>query len=473
MEPGSESVNPTFVQESIHLQENNEDSGENKNTENLQYTQHVDSESPDTIQKRRGRPKLLKKYLKEWEDEDRFKEWIREIPGDSSIAFCRFCMATIRANVKDLENHATFKKHKLRMASYSKMADLINDEDKENNENLQDVTMETSTADIKNVGLLPKVKYKRKWESQPEFMDWIRSDVHIETAVCCYCDVVIAANERDLLEHAQSNNHQDNIPAGLHSTVGSARVPSKKDKDFVYEDDEQYNYVDPNPYIPQADESMILERNELEFEVLNIKRNVVQLQKQKLQLEIKKLEIELNKMQGEMKISPAKPGGTLRGVRRTKVPVVKSVMPSMKVMPKVNAVLPVTTMAVSALPDVTKVNTVLPAITTAFTSAQLQGNTERTIQIITHADLDPTVTSASQDFTGLPTVSAPVAIPVSYEVPAGETVVTVSYEPSAESEPTYTYTASTGSEEPISMPSMPSLSPWHDYSNSTNATIIS
>ena len=207
------------------------------------------------------------------------------------------------------------------------------------------------------------------------------------------------------------------------------RQASRRDKDFVYEDDEQYNKEDPNAAIAIADESMIRERNELEFEVLNIKRNVVLLQKQKLQLEVKKLSLELSRMESDMRtpiVDTQK--SQLRGVRR----------PKTKTVP-------------------------LPAINTAFSTAQLQGSS---VQIISHADLGQSVTEL--DFSNLPTVTAPMAIPVNYEpsVPSEEHQDVTSTIPFTYATPSVSNTAAGEA-----MPSMPSLSPWHDYSQAAGAPI--
>jgi len=41
--------------------------------------------------------KYGKKYKKEWEKEDGLREWIACVPGDDSVAECKFCKTTIRA----------------------------------------------------------------------------------------------------------------------------------------------------------------------------------------------------------------------------------------------------------------------------------------------------------------------------------------------------------------------------------------
>ncbi|KAK3892497.1 hypothetical protein Pcinc_003728 [Petrolisthes cinctipes] len=69
--------------------------------------------------------KYERKYKKDWEKEDGFKERIAGVPGDDTVAACKFCNTTVRAHHSDLVNHKSTEKHKKNALPFSNMRTLF------------------------------------------------------------------------------------------------------------------------------------------------------------------------------------------------------------------------------------------------------------------------------------------------------------------------------------------------------------
>ncbi|XP_057324621.1 uncharacterized protein LOC130667150 [Microplitis mediator] len=58
--------------------------------------------------------KYFQKYSKQWEHDEKLKDWISSDPiGDVTKAFCKYCCSTFVAHKNDLLKHAASNKHKI------------------------------------------------------------------------------------------------------------------------------------------------------------------------------------------------------------------------------------------------------------------------------------------------------------------------------------------------------------------------
>ncbi|KAJ4438314.1 hypothetical protein ANN_14256 [Periplaneta americana] len=52
-----------------------------------------------------------RKFRKEWLSDERVKDWLLEVPGDPSIARCKYCQCSLNVRLSDLLDHGRTKKH--------------------------------------------------------------------------------------------------------------------------------------------------------------------------------------------------------------------------------------------------------------------------------------------------------------------------------------------------------------------------
>lgn len=52
-----------------------------------------------------------RKFRKEWLSDERVKDWLLEVPGDPSIARCKYCQCNLNVRLSDLLDHGRTKKH--------------------------------------------------------------------------------------------------------------------------------------------------------------------------------------------------------------------------------------------------------------------------------------------------------------------------------------------------------------------------
>jgi len=59
-----------------------------------------------------GKIQYTQNFRVDWLRQNEFKSWLKDIPSDSSKAFCKICCCELRARRADLLNHMETKKHK-------------------------------------------------------------------------------------------------------------------------------------------------------------------------------------------------------------------------------------------------------------------------------------------------------------------------------------------------------------------------
>ena len=59
-----------------------------------------------------GKTQYSQRFRKEWLRDNRYKNWLLEVPGDDKKGFCKFCKCSLTAKLCDIEKHRSTNKHK-------------------------------------------------------------------------------------------------------------------------------------------------------------------------------------------------------------------------------------------------------------------------------------------------------------------------------------------------------------------------
>lgn len=120
----------------------------------------------------------VQKYRSAWESYPDFAAWVKPVESDNLSAQCVFCNTIMKAEITVLKRHCFSAKHVHNMES----------------------------------GEAVSFHYKKDWEKNKQFMNWLQPVTDNDKEACCsVCHVKMNANLSELKLHMRSETHQSNV----------------------------------------------------------------------------------------------------------------------------------------------------------------------------------------------------------------------------------------------------------------------